>query len=111
VHFAKPALTGEERERHGAGSSLRHFSATGAATTFSGSLACYCGSFQYCLFFPFLLQNIVCFKKIIAGRGMGVKQLLAFDSSGSEPGYLEVSGGLLVNAKGVRGFIYQGTVS
>jgi hypothetical protein len=42
---------------------------------------------------------------------MGVKQLLAFGSSRSEPGYLEVSGGLMVNAKGVRGFIYQGTAS
>jgi hypothetical protein len=28
----------------------------------------------------------------IAGRGMGVKQLLALGSSRSEPGYLEVSG-------------------
>jgi hypothetical protein len=55
---------------------------------------------EYCLFL-----------RKIAGRGMGAKQLLAFGSSRSEPGYLKVSGGLLVNAKGVRGFIYQGTAS
>jgi hypothetical protein len=33
----------------------------GVALTFFGFLVCYFGSFQYLLFFPFLLQNIVSF--------------------------------------------------
>jgi hypothetical protein len=43
-----------------------------------------------------LLQNIVSFLFQIEGRGMGVNQLLAFDSSRSKLGYLEIYGGLLV---------------
>jgi hypothetical protein len=45
-------------------------------------------------------------KKKIAGHGMGLQQLLAFDSSRFKLGYLEVYGGFFVKTNGWKRFIY-----